>query len=70
MSPSDPVSGHPLNFAPALPFFCCLTVGRSAPLFCLVVKGPAADATDALQPGGLLWKPYDEVDDYYFLSFS
>jgi hypothetical protein len=37
----------------------------------LAVKGPAADATDALQPSRLIVQPYDEdEDDDYFLSFS
>jgi hypothetical protein len=36
--------------------------------FVLVVKGPAANATDALR---LLVQPYDDDDDAdYFLSFS
>jgi hypothetical protein len=39
-------------------FFKKLDDGRS---FCLVVKGPAADATDALQPWGLLCNPVMKV---------
>jgi hypothetical protein len=38
----------------------------------LVVKGPAADATDALQPGGLLCNPMMKMKMMIiiFLSFS
>jgi hypothetical protein len=41
--------------------------------FFFVVKGPAADATDAPQPWGLLWNPCDEDEekDYsIFFNFS
>jgi hypothetical protein len=31
MSPSGPISDHPLNFAPAIPFLYCPVVDRSSP---------------------------------------
>jgi hypothetical protein len=51
----------------------CSKATRTLPkktAFFLVVKGPPADATDALQPWGLLCNPVMKMKMIIFLSFS
>jgi hypothetical protein len=38
-------------------------------IFLLLLKGPAADATDAPQPWRLIVQPCDENDECFFLIF-
>jgi hypothetical protein len=43
-------NAHTYTHVYMIPLVVCLLVGKAQPFFFLVVKGPAADATDAPQP--------------------